>query len=130
MKKFVLDVSKWRCGGGTTSGVRLGKGDTALLNEFGYMCCLGQFCKQEGLPEIDLIEIGEPYELEKEVPLLTLLNEDGYINSAFSKKAMDINDDECTTVLQKINQLRELFATVDIELEVVNIPDSITPVNK
>jgi hypothetical protein len=46
-KKLILDYSKWRCGmDGANS---LGDGETALLNDKGFMCCLGMFGKQCGI---------------------------------------------------------------------------------
>lgn len=44
--KYVLDVSKWVCGGGMRHaearvGCFMGDGPSQMLNEQGYMCCLG-----------------------------------------------------------------------------------------
>lgn len=45
---YVLDVSKWRCGMDSNNPKnRLGIGRTFLLNGVGYSCCLGQFAAQK-----------------------------------------------------------------------------------
>lgn len=49
--EFVIDRTKWRCGGnnGFTTVNERGLGDTFLLNDEGYMCCLGHVALQCGL---------------------------------------------------------------------------------
>ncbi len=61
MKKYILDYSTWRCG---DDGVnKVGYGTTMLLNKEGYMCCLGQFCIQEGASKEKILEKAEPIDL-------------------------------------------------------------------
>ena len=51
--EFIIDRSKWRCGGqGKNSR---GKGSVKLLNNEGFMCCLGQTCSQTGIENEDLL---------------------------------------------------------------------------
>ena len=53
---FTIDRSKWRCGGDDGKGW----GETQLLNEEGFMCCLGQCSLQSGLSEEEIYRLGEP----------------------------------------------------------------------
>ena len=76
-KKFIIDRSKWRCGGNLSDGGTnlRGEGITYLLNNQGFMCCLGQVAKQCGVDEYDLLETEYPYGLDvstagKKVPML------------------------------------------------------------
>ena len=113
-KKLILDYSKWRCG--MYGDDSLGEGDTALLNNAGFMCCLGQFGKQCGIPEDELLNRGEPCECETRVPLF---EKDG---GAFVVAAININDDENTTPEAKLNAIETLLREEGIELEVINKP--------
>lgn len=128
MKKLILDVSKWRCGGEKESLNRLGEGATNLLNHEGYMCCLGQFALQLGATEDNIRNIGVPEETTILIePLNELLEETDciegrYYNTTLSNEAVTINDDENTTPLAKIEKLKELFANHGYEIDVINIP--------
>lgn len=44
-KTLTIDCAKWRCGGASPE-TSLGFGDTRMLNDEGYMCCLGQLSLQ------------------------------------------------------------------------------------
>lgn len=62
--EFVLDISKWVCGHPTESRGRVGKGRSALLNEEGYQCCVGQFSEQLGIEKeamLGLTTVGALY---------------------------------------------------------------------
>lgn len=126
-KKLILDYSTWRCGGEGKN--KLGEGRTALLNYEGFMCCLGQFSLQLGseITERDLDDEAEPSDMWKLIPYLTIPNENGeeefgYYNTQLSNRAMKINDDEKTSVTEKIEQLKELFKEEEFEIEVINQP--------
>jgi hypothetical protein len=57
MKILVLDESIWRCGDDAKDPNKSrGTGYTKLLNEEGYMCCLGQFSLQLS-PELRKVDI-------------------------------------------------------------------------
>lgn len=134
MNKLVLDYSKWRCGGDFTDapGNQLGEGPTMLLNEQGFMCCLGQFSLQldTDLDEYDICNLGEPADLDQEVTLLCYTegdvdpaaedDEHTTHSTILSDKAIAINDDGDTTPEEKIAQLRELFGAAGYEIEVIN----------
>lgn len=113
-KKLILDYSKWRCGG---EGVySIGHGDTQLLNAEGFLCCLGQFGQQCGIPDEDLLGNEEPIECCTSIPLFEGSGRDFVID------AIDINDSEKTTPEEKIDALMWRLAEEGIELEVINKP--------
>ena len=115
-KKLILDYSKWRCGEGSEYSV--GEGGTALLNEEGYMCCLGQFGKQMGMNDEEMLNKGEPIECNTHTQVPLFIND----NYSFVADAISINDDELTTPERKIELLKERLDIEGIELEVINKP--------
>jgi hypothetical protein len=126
-KKLILDYSKWRCGG--TWDHQVGDGDVALLNAQGFMCCLGQWHRQCGISDSDLLDKGEPNELPEQTDLFSFesdWNPQGECieikNTNLSERAICINDAEDTTPEEKINLLTKLLETEGIELEVINKP--------
>lgn len=130
--KFVIDRSKWRCGGeGETS--RIGKGDTQLMNAEGFMCCLGQVACQLGVDPEALDMLGEPEEI-KAYEDIDILAWEAYEresgppqrrNTPLSVKAMTINDDEHKTIEEREADLVALFAGEGHEL--VFAGEAVTP---
>lgn len=122
VKTLVLDCSTWRCGSNGKN--KLGKGVTALLNNQGYMCCLGQFAEQLGVDESLLLNEGQPDDIEvnRVIELITVKNKLGGIkdNSMFTERATKINDNALTTPQQKIKQLTRLLKKYRRELKVIN----------
>jgi len=123
-KKLTLDVAKWRCGeGGKYS---LGEGPTKLLNECGYMCCLGQFALQLGYTEAEIKQRNYPADIcSNEIDGLIRRKVDIYIlnsvgDTDFSELAATINDDKETTPKTKIQLLKSLCAEYKCELIVKN----------
>lgn len=127
MQKFIVDRSTWRCGG-EDSDNQIGKGTTGLLNEEGFMCCLGQIGKQLEVPEHLLLDNGSPWETGIVIPGLTYPfpqndgDKEDVVDTPLSISAMQINDDEDTSIEEKEEMLKELFATKEIELEFINEP--------
>ncbi len=123
---FTIDCNTWRCGDNGMN--KLGEGNTILLNDEGYMCCLGQVALQLDVHEADLLGKGEPEQLHIDIELLTVINnsdeEKGSIiaNSELSSEAMRINDSTESTVSQKMKELKELFNDKGYDLEFINIP--------
>ena len=122
MKTLTLDVNKWRCG--ANGGYKLGEGDTELLNSEGFMCCLGQFASQLNpiIKTEDLLYIGEPSDINYEI--VDLNKKTGFenmCNTDLSFKAIDINDNDDTTVIEKIDLLKELFIKHNYNIEVINL---------
>lgn len=144
--KLILDYNTWRCGGDSVitkydvndnasfskidNPNSLGEGTTTLLNDQGYMCCLGQFSPQlnNAVRMRDMQGLAEPHEIGQEVSLLcteTISDYDGYdefTDTCLSTSAIEINDSTNTTPLEKIVLLKELFSKADCEIEVINLP--------
>jgi len=128
MNKLILDYSKWRCGKDGENS--LGEGSTLLLNDEGFFCCLGLFSPQlnPDITEAELIGTGEPGDLATLVPLLNQEWDDGendLVSTGLSEAAIEINDDDQSTPEKKIAQLKELFAPVGYEIEVINQPKTV-----
>jgi len=107
--EFIIDRSKWRCGG-TLEHNSKGLGKTRLLNSEGYMCCLGQVSKQLGCSDESLLFTETPYSInDDEIDKVrdVLLTDNRYHNN-LSLKAIDINDDN-TIIKEKEVLLKELF---------------------
>lgn len=123
---FTIDCNTWRCG--DNGKYKLGEGNTTLLNNEGFMCCLGQVALQLDVHEADLLGKGEPDQLDIDIELLTIrYNGDEeelsiIANSELSSDAMRINDSTESTVSQKMKDLKELFNDNGYDLEFINIP--------
>ena len=137
MKELILDYKRWRCGYmGKDENCRLGDRTrmTMLQSDLGRKiplehdrCCLGQFILQlrSDFTEEKIKDIADPYQFGMVIELLTYDN-DGFIkNSEFSQEAIDINDNEYTTIVEKIKLLKELCLKHDYKLKVINLPDSL-----
>lgn len=118
--KLVLDYSKWRCG--LNSNNMVGLGETRLKNIQGFMCCIGQWCEQAGVPETQLLDITTPTYLKYFVPPFNKQDGLSFSASRFSIQAMKINDNMNTTPKEKIERLKELLISQGIELQVINEP--------
>lgn len=113
MANFTIYRDSWRRGGDGIELLELGS--TSLYNATNnLMCCLGQ-CAFEAGVKLDALEgIGEPNDVSfDDYPVLIgsgLLNDDeGYWRqSAFSKQAIPINDDEQITDRHREEKLIEL----------------------
>ena len=125
---FTIDCNTWRCG--DDGKYKLGEGNTTLLNNEGFMCCLGQVALQLDVHEADLLGVGEPEGVESDTIFgLLVTNEwdedsenDIKHNTVLSSEAMGINDNGNTTIETKINDLKELFKADGYGLEFINIP--------
>lgn len=89
--KFVVDRSKWRCGGYALS-TQCGKGSTRLLNQEGFMCCLGHCALQLGTTQSDILDKGMPHHTNKIIRILSRIDkEHGFLtNSTLSKKLLKL----------------------------------------
>ncbi len=128
MKTLVLDYAKWRAGGHDYNGENpnvVGSGGIALLNKEGFMCCLGQFSPQLN-PEVteeDMLGNNNPCHLKKSIPLLNEYRHTVFqSDTELARTAMQINDDNTLDTETRISKIKELFATVDYEVEVINLP--------
>ena len=118
MKDYlIINRSKWRTGGNTNdSSCKTGEGYTALLNEKGYMCCLGFRCHQMGVPKKDLLGKGVPDELYDEWDIPDLVNEFGN-DTNFTRQAVKINDNVSYTHEEREKKITEHFATIGVTVE-------------
>ena len=126
-KTLVLDIKKWVCGAESSNKKnKVGKGISKLQNSHGYMCCLGQFCKQAN-PDIDISNYYSP----SDIPIvITGLNrprkKDDPINylpnryTKLSDKSMKINDNTHTLVTTKIKQLQQVLKSASYKLKIIN----------
>ncbi len=137
-KKLIIDRSKWRAGGADTDddpyNSRVGEGDTRLLNDKGYMCCLGFACKQfanaqdehllnQPRPIIYLQFLNGTSTLKDigEVPYLTNTSLDGIATeSLLTQRAITLNDSSLFTKAGREDRIRDLFAKHDVEVEFIN----------
>ena len=122
-RKFVIDRSKWRSGGPIEAcRYPVGLGLTALLNEQGYMCCLGQVCEQLGVPVKQLLSRGGPSSLADTVikrhpDLRGFLVDDNGMDTDFATTAMLANDDLEQPAEVRESLLIDLFAEQGYTLE-------------
>jgi hypothetical protein len=116
--KVVIDRSKWRTGGKGSNST--GEGNTRLLNQEGFMCCLGFCCQAAGVSVADLYDTVLPHflqvDLREALPGLKALivRETG---DSLSSRASIINDYLDTTPDQKEQKLLELFKDSEFEIE-------------
>ena len=122
IKELELDLNKWNCGrNGKTS---FGRGMTCLENLEGYQCCLGQFINQID-SNIDIVDRGYPSSCKTEIDKLAIKRKQNahniyYSDTKFSRKCFIINDDENTTVKEKIELLKNTCKKEGIKLKVKN----------
>lgn len=128
MTKIKIELANWRRGGDTQE--MLEWGPVCLLNAKGKLCCLGFISEQLGVPRDAIFDKGEPYEIASQwldkIPQLMEVSENSsyedeptIYTTLTTREAIDINDDEDSTDMDKIAKLTELFAKVGIELEFV-----------
>lgn len=99
---LVINRAKWRRGGDTPTLVEK-YGDTMLLNEKGFMCCLGFDAVALGIPKYQLESCGNPSDIIVKKPnsvyvttrLETVEHGDGskgYVDVKAVKEAVEAND--------------------------------------
>jgi hypothetical protein len=119
--KVVIDRSKWRTGG--LSSVATGVGTTALLNEEGFMCCLGFCCKALGLADKAIFDTAVPqYAITADecgkpgFKDLTMCIKGLVAATSLVGDAIRINDSTELIPEEKEAKLQELFKNSDLEL--------------
>jgi hypothetical protein len=118
MKKdyLIIDRSRWRTGGLYNGKNQTGFGGTFLLNSEGFMCCLGFRCHQMGIPKKDLLDKQTPLSIATDWDIPDLIDSYGK-NSAFTAKAVKINDDNSLTSEEREKRITEHFATIGVTVE-------------
>lgn len=126
MKTLTIDRSKWRTGG--LREHQTGKGETLLLNKFGYMCCLGFYCLQAGVDKNTIKHQFNPANLQIELKdddknMRVLLSDykDSFgewnlENTEFADDAITINDNPDIDSKTREEQITEHFAKVGVEI--------------
>ena len=117
MKDYlIIDRSKWRSGDWSVN--RTGRGGTCLLNQDGYMCCLGFRCEQMGIPKEDLLNKGAPWELSFDWDIPDLVDDEGFIiDSDFTDKAITINDNPSLTPAEREIAIKNHFQKIGVTVE-------------
>ena len=109
--KNVIDRSTWRFGGSSMHQPGTSYGPTRLLNNQGYMCCLGQFCINHGISKKDILNITTPYKLQ----IGNKITVPGLEDVEFCDRCRDINDRSGLTNSERENKLIKLAAENDQE---------------
>lgn len=116
MKKIIIDRAKWRTG--AEGRYATGTGDTQLLNEDGFMCCLGFFCNQSGIPKTKLLDNGDPEDIADKIQEKKLIKKIPILfngsNTTITKAAIKINDSRTMRVSTKETKLKKLFKKVKV----------------
>jgi hemin uptake protein HemP len=121
-KELVLDYKIWRSGGPFHyHGEVVGEGDTQLLNNEGYMCCLGQFCEQAGVDRYFLRDKEYPDALGSAPKLLV---KNGYTTDLASE-ASEINDNHQLPTAERVVKLQKLFRKHKKTIVLKNFPEKI-----
>lgn len=116
--KFTVDRATWRCG--NYGPYKKGMGSTKLLNEEGFMCCLGQCALQLGATKEQILDAFGPTQLPMQLSFLSIPSEDsGLTLTNLSIQAMNINDSNNFTPKNREELLIQAFARDGHELEFV-----------
>lgn len=132
---FVIDVTKWRCGGGIQKSNHMpnvyGLGVTQLLNDEGFMCCLGQISLQLGIESSKLKNQDSPTNVSEKfgirIPILTYKRRDDaeelyWRSTRLALCAIKINDQYHQPIEDKKAQLKELFQKHNLFIKFVGEP--------
>lgn len=72
------------------------------------MCCLGQFTQQLK-PGTQILQKSDPSDTECLIPFLSRKVHNNIVNTKLSTLAININDDNRTTIETKVKKLKSLF---------------------
>ena len=115
---FVIDRSRWRCGNAGGKGHAHGEGKTAMFNNDSFMCCLGHIGLQLGCSHREMLGKALPSDvprLMRDSVLGSCIPNVSY--SRFTAKAININDAQATTLLQKERALERLGEKYGLRIE-------------
>lgn len=119
MEQLIIDRSKWRFGGPDLDRMF---GKTRLLNDEGYMCCLGFYCLQVGnMTSEDILGVPAPGNIGSYEGISKLVDSDNS-NSLLTEAAIDINDDWDKGLSNEVREekLRYLFSSYEVDVKFVN----------
>lgn len=127
MKKdyLIIDRAKWRTGGISYLNLNYtGEGSTLLLNEEGFMCCLGFRCHQMGVPEEDLLGSPTPDSLSELYDIPDLIEKVGlfcdfsvYRDTRFTQDAVNINDNTGLSSKEREKAITKHFKKIGVTVE-------------
>lgn len=121
MRKVRINRAKWRsgdCSHGGNSAYQSGYGDTALINDEGFRCCLGFAACQLGKISLkSILNLSTPEELPRVITPLSERTEYGVRDTRFTTTCIEINDDQDITQKQRESKLKRKFKTKNIQLE-------------
>lgn len=114
-KTYVIDRSTWVCGGYLYEDAL---GPSELLNFNGNMCCVGQICRQAGIPEKELLGKASPRLLRSGVKApAELISSDPIVrNSDIAIKMMTIDADPALPQRDREKQLKEVAKELNWKL--------------
>lgn len=118
--KYTLKLSKW------VNGDSIGRGESRMLNEQGFSCCLGQFAMQVGVDEEKLKnaicpgDVGNVYDSNF---VMDVDDDSGpepplHGHTALAMQCMKINDEKQFKG-RRVESLRKVLEAAGHELEVV-----------
>jgi hypothetical protein len=135
MANLTLNINQWLCGNkredreGVIGLNHLGNSEGVLLKENHplskehSMCCIGQFLNQAGIHEEYLLGYGQPSDFnhsndhedidhssynQEIANIFFLIDEDEHFSDTeLANELMEINDDDQTTVFQKIKAIKQ-----------------------
>lgn len=133
IKEFTVDVSKWSRGGKTGPS----NSPSSLLNEDGFMCCLGFLGAACGIKEAQMNNLASPEDLDEDernlMPTALLYDNLSYevqdnriyeiVNSMICDALININDNESIDDEARMKYLKENFAEIGIEVKFTNIEE-------
>lgn len=113
VSKFIINRSVWKC-------ANHGNGATALLNEYGFMCCLGQVSSQLGVTDGELLHRATPAMCDHTDKINILVHHDCQeYNSQLAVDAIALNDDATIDRKTREAKLQKLFKKNGYDLEFV-----------
>jgi len=132
-KELTLNYRNWICGAphrNDDKNTCHGVGETSLLNEDNFMCCLGQFSCQAGIDKSHLKYNSVPQDLiyddSDEVTIVEVLcNKQTRKDTRLANRAMGINDSDKLTISDKVIKLRKLFKQCGRTINLKNFPKRI-----
>ncbi len=115
---LTIDRRRWRTG--QEGEAMTGEGITVLLNDRGYMCCLGFLALAMGAKEEQIYDVSEPDRIAMDLPLLQKSVGVSKCNSDFAASAIQINDKIEIDATEREDKIEKLFAKNGINVTFIN----------
>lgn len=114
LKEFTVIRSQWVNGSNSEE-----RGDPCLMNEQGYLCCLGFACRNMGVNDRQLLNNSTPEDVLKEESKITTIgswNINRIVDNSVTDDAIRINDDEVSSQKKKELDLTILFKNNGVDI--------------